>query len=481
MPKTRTTAETQKLTLYALDYAQWCDTEALFAPFANEPWAMLLDSAAAEHPDSRFDILVRRPVRTVMLHADSLTVTPPLSAAHRLDTPLDLFATLALATAQVPEVHPEVTATLPFVGGSVGYLGYDVARTIERLPTLAVQETEIADAAFGIYHDALIIDHRTQQAFILCPAERTREAAIGFWQSEPRAVPLPFRMKEAWQSNLTPGTYAERIQRIHEYLKAGDCYQINLAQRFTAQYEGDIWQAYQRLRHANRAPFSAFLNTPETSVLSVSPERFLAVSHEGLVETRPIKGTSVRSHDPLEDQAAAERLKHSEKDQAENLMIVDLLRNDMSRVCSPGSVSVPELFKLESFSAVHHLVSTVRGRLQADRSAFDLMRAAFPGGSITGAPKVRAMEIIEELEPHRRSVYCGSIAYFSRDGQSDSSITIRTLCSVEDRLYCWAGGGIVIDSVDQAEYQETLDKVRRILPVLAANEPATDSLDVSDV
>ncbi|MDF5303005.1 aminodeoxychorismate synthase component I, partial [Vibrio parahaemolyticus] len=256
-----------------------------------------------------------------------------------------------------------------------------------------------------------------------------------------------------------------RFDKVQEYLLSGDCYQINLAQRFNAPYQGSEWQAYLKLESANQAPFSAFIRMPESSILSISPERFLELK-DRVIETKPIKGTRPRSEDPKQDNANAHDLQTAEKDQAENLMIVDLLRNDIGRVASPGSVHVPKLFDIESFPAVHHLVSTIRANLDEQYSPADLLRACFPGGSITGAPKVRAMQIIEELEPHRRSAYCGSIGYISRHGRMDTSITIRTIVAENHKLYAWAGGGVVADSDCASEYQETLDKLSKILPAL---------------
>ena len=260
--------------------------------------------------------------------------------------------------------------------------------------------------------------------------------------------------------------YVDKIAQVNAYLRSGDCYQVNLAQRFDAPYSGDEYQAYLRLRGANKAPFSAFIRIPEAVIISISPERFLSVDSQGKVQTKPIKGTRPRSPDNAIDQQNIQALRGSSKDQAENLMIVDLLRNDLSKSCQPHSVSVPALFEIESFAAVHHLVSTVTGQLAEQQTALSLLRGAFPGGSITGAPKIRAMEIIEELEPQRRNIYCGSIGYLGIDGDMDTSICIRTLLLENSHLYCWAGGGIVLDSTALDEYQESLDKVCKILPVL---------------
>lgn len=291
------------------------------------------------------------------------------------------------------------------------------------------------------------------------------QARLAWLEAQQPAPAQTFMLTSGWRSNMSAAEYAEKFARVQAYLQSGDCYQVNLAQRFQATYRGDEWQAFTRLNASNKAPFSAFVRLEQGAILSLSPERFIHLA-EGTIQTRPIKGTLPRLADPDADRQQAEKLAASPKDRAENLMIVDLMRNDIGRVAEPGSVRVPELFVVEPFPAVHHLVSTITARLPASRTACDLLRAAFPGGSITGAPKVRAMEIIDELEPHRRNAWCGSIGYISLCGTMDTSITIRTLTACDGNLYCSAGGGIVADSQVDAEYQETFDKVNRILKQL---------------
>jgi para-aminobenzoate synthetase component 1 len=270
------------------------------------------------------------------------------------------------------------------------------------------------------------------------------------------------------RSSFTHSGYLEAVRRVREYILAGDIFQTNLSQRFEAPLTESPWELYLRMRIRNAAPFAAFFETPEVSVVSASPERFLRVDESGHVETRPIKGTMPRGFGPEHDGALGQALSESAKDRAENLMIVDLMRNDLSRVCSPGTVRVPELFALEHYATVHHLVSTVVGQLAPGRDAFDLLRAAFPGGSITGAPKVRAMEIIAELEPSQRSVYCGSLGYCSVTGALDTSIAIRTVIAPAGRarVFFSAGGGIEADSDPEQEYRETLHKARGMIDAL---------------
>jgi para-aminobenzoate synthetase component 1 len=329
----------------------------------------------------------------------------------------------------------------------------------------------------GIYTWSIIKDNLKQQ-FYVCyldqfahPSVEDIQQLIGNDKSH-----SSFSLTSQWQSNMSQEQYTQKLSTISSYLQAGDCYQINLAQRFSANYTGDEWQAYQRLRTANQAPFSAFIRLTDNVIMSISPERFLSVKDE-VVQTKPIKGTRPRSDNAIEDQQQIDSLLSAEKDRAENLMIVDLLRNDLSKHCQPGSVQVPQLFKLESFAAVHHLVSTVTGKLKKTSSAFDLLKGAFPGGSITGAPKFRAMQIIDELEPNNRNIYCGSIGYLGVLGDMDTNICIRTLLceqsSNQQTIHCWAGGGIVLDSNAKDEYQESLDKVSKILPILSLNSTSS--------
>jgi len=266
----------------------------------------------------------------------------------------------------------------------------------------------------------------------------------------------------AVRSNLSEADYREAFARVARYIRDGDVYQVNLAQRFTGNFEGAPLALYRRLREQASGPCGAYLDLPAGQVLSVSPERFLKV-REGRVETRPIKGTRPRNADPELDAHAIAELTASDKDRAENVMIVDLLRNDLGRCCRIGSVRVPTLFGVESFETVHHLVSTVSGDLADGRDTIDLLRACFPGGSITGAPKLRAMQIIEELEPHRRGIYCGAIGYIGFDGAADLNIAIRTALLRDGRVDYWAGGGIVADSDVGEEYAETFAKAAGFL------------------
>ena len=433
--------------------------EHYFAPLSTSPWAMMLHSGFADHPHNRYDIIVAQPCTTLVTRGDVTVVSDAEKTETSSDDPLRLLQKVLADCPFSDTPLPD----LPFIGGAVGLWGYDLGRRFENLPQRALNDISVPDMAVGIYDWALIVDHHRQVVTLLCYGDVN--ARLAWLQQQQAPTVAPFALTSRWQSNMSRQQYGEKFRQVQAYLQSGDCYQVNLAQRFQASYQGDEWQAFVRLNRANRAPFSAFLRLDDSAIMSLSPERFIQLE-QGHIQTRPIKGTLPRLEDPIADAEQARRLAHSPKDRAENLMIVDLMRNDIGRVAVPGSVRVPELFVVEPFPAVHHLVSTITATLPAALHATDLLRAAFPGGSITGAPKVRAMEIIDELEPHRRNAWCGSIGYLSVCGNMDTSITIRTVTASEGTLYCSAGGGLVADSEEGAEYQETFDKVNRILSQL---------------
>ncbi|WP_236757957.1 aminodeoxychorismate synthase component I [Aeromonas cavernicola] len=428
---------------------------------------MLLESAGPLGDDNGFDIITADPLATLETRAATTTLRQGDQLSHHLGDPLTL-----LADTQRKLLGPEEAqeTSLPFVGGALGLFGYDLGRHFERLPCMADADIDVPDMAVGIYDWALLRNVATGDWRLVHWGDEAGFIKRRQWLAALLATPCPtesspLTLTGPWQSNMSRADYGEKFARIQAYLAAGDCYQINLTQRFSAPYHGEEWSAYLSLTAANKAPFSAFLRLPDSAILSLSPERFLLLDGRH-IETKPIKGTRPRHPDPIIDRQIAQALSEADKDRSENLMIVDLLRNDIGRVSKPGSVSVPHLFAVESFPAVHHLVSTIHGELNSQWQGVDLLRACFPGGSITGAPKIRAMAIIEELEPQRRNAYCGSIGYLSQHGRMDTSICIRTLIAEAGQLHCWAGGGIIADSDVDSEYQETYDKVARILPLL---------------
>lgn len=440
-------------TLHPLPYR--ADPADYFAVIRHAPGAVLLDAGRPRAERGRYDLLSAWPMA-------ELAPAPDESAN-------DFLQRLRAALASLGRAEAPAGCELPFTGGLLGYLAYDFGRRLERLPGQSVDDLGLVDARFGLYAWALVSDHQAGVSQLVfhprLPADE-RERLIALF-SQPAPVEVgAFRLQAPFRPDIDEGQYRQAIERVQAYIQAGDCYQVNYTQRFRAPCEGDPWSAYLALRTSCPTPFAGFLPLDDGgAILSLSPERFMRVSRNR-VETRPIKGTRPRGRTPDEDRAYAAELQASTKDRAENLMIVDLLRNDLGRSCRTGTVRVPELFALESYPNVHHLVSSVEGELMPGKDPLDLLAGSFPGGSITGAPKIRAMQIIDELEPTRRSIYCGSLLYLDVRGEMDSSITIRTLLVKDGQVSCWGGGGIVADSDWQAEYRESLTKVRVLLETL---------------
>jgi para-aminobenzoate synthetase component 1 len=435
------------------------DVCSLYRAIADLPWAVWLDSGGR----GRYDILTAQPAVTLLTRGAQTLIR---DAAGEKYSSLDTFVLLREHLGQNLEVRPDIK----FAGGALGYWGYDLARQFMQIPMKAEDIEGLPDMAIGIYDWAIQLDHQEKTAQLVSyqryPETKQLIAQILARLKVNAVAPsAEFCVHGRIASNFTRAGYGQAFASVQAYLHAGDCYQINLAQRFSAQASGDAFAAYCTLRELSPAPYAAFLNLPQMQILCASPERFLQVQ-QGQVETRPIKGTRPSVADEAQNALLVEDLRNNPKDRAENLMIVDLLRNDLGKACSAGSVRVPRLFEVESYATVHHLVSTVTGELAPGNDALSLLRDCFPGGSITGAPKQRAMEIIEELEPQRRGIYCGSIGYIGFDGNMDCNIAIRTLIYAAGEIRCWAGGGIVSDSDMDAEYQETLDKAAAMLEVL---------------
>jgi para-aminobenzoate synthetase component 1 len=473
--------------------------------FLDLPYVLFLDSAAKQHPDAQYSFLAADPVLIVRSKGATTEVR------RREDAAWNRVSGDALSTARsyLPQGAVEPVSGLPpFQGGLAGYIGYDWGAMLERLPVPRYDDLAIPDLVLGLYDWVVAWDHRIGTAWLISTGlpdrgtARERQArermdlvrerlggrtggqadgrtggsatAPGILSATQPGLAAPSYPVEGIDgareiglcSTFTHRGYLDAVARVREYIIAGDIFQANLSQRFESALTEAPFALYRRLRERNPAPFAAYLGFDNLAVLSASPERFLRVDERRLVETRPIKGTRPRGLGPMHDAALGRALAESAKDRAENVMIVDLLRNDLSRVCRPGTVRVPELFALEHHPTVHHLVSTVLGELAPGADGVDLIRAAFPGGSITGAPKVRAMEIIAELEPTQRGVYCGSIGYLSATGAMDTSIVIRTYLALRGQVYFQAGGGIVADSDVELEYRETLDKARALIETL---------------
>jgi para-aminobenzoate synthetase component 1 len=374
---------------------------------------------------------------------------------------------------------------VPFVGGAVGYLSYDLCRFIERLPSTAIDDLKLPECYFGFYDFVLAFDNLQGKTYAVSTGfpelredkrikraqERLNEMKAILAEAPSSDIEASFISPSApmGQVNLKGGfthqQYADAVEKCRQYIIAGDIFEVNLSQRFEAELSITPYELYRRLRQINPAPFACYLDFDEVTVVGASPERFLRLRGDR-VETRPIKGTRPRGKTPEGDKARAEELVGSPKDRAENIMIVDLERNDLGRVCRFGTVRVTELAILEEFPTVFHLTSTVEGQLREGKNGIDLLKATFPGGSITGAPKIRAMEIIDELEPTKRSVYTGSIGYLSFNGDLDLNIVIRTFLVKGKKAYFQVGGAVVYDSDPEAEYQETLDKARALIHAL---------------
>ncbi|MEH6590252.1 MAG: aminodeoxychorismate synthase component I [Halioglobus sp.] len=451
-----------KKTLHLEELPYSLDSCELFERLRDMPGAALLDSSYPHAHSGRFDILTANPVAAgpsplleQASEAQLLSYYDSLKAFHR-----DRYQQIRGAAQE-----------LPFCGGLLGYAGYDSGKALNRVANRRNDSAGVPAINIQAYDWCVIQDHLLKRAVLVAQphVSATERRDIAKRLSRPHVIPATtFKLELPFTSNMSQNAYQSAFEQIQKYIHAGDCYQVNLAQRFSAPYSGDPWSVYRQLRAIAAAPYSAFLSLDDDSaILSLSPERFLSL-HGHHVTTAPIKGTRPRFSDPQADELAASELLHSQKDRAENLMIVDLLRNDLGRSCVPGSIHVERLFELQSFPTVHHLVSTISGELREELHAVDLLLNSFPGGSITGAPKRRSMEIIEELEPHARQAYCGSVLYISADGRMDSNIAIRTLICREQEIHCWGGGGIVADSQWQQEYQETYDKVGKFLGHLEA-------------
>lgn len=434
-----------------------------------------LDSGKPDSISGRWDILSAAPVFTVrlqpQLHCSGAAPAVVENAATLQDAITNTLQWLndEAGQRQNAPVSPS-TAMLPFRAGLIGYWSYDLGLSLQNIPTQLSDTVSLPQAELGCYTWALLQDHETRRAVLTfhrhTPAALRQQIIARIQASTKADADNPsFRLLSAFKTSIDKTAYLAAIDRIRDYIHAGDCYQVNFTQHWSAFFEGDPWQAYRALRGPLASPFSAWLDNGEQQVLCFSPERFIEIRNRH-VETRPIKGTLRRGDTPQEDADNALKLTNSAKDLAENLMIVDLLRNDLGRCCESGSIRADRLFELESYPNVHHLVSTVTGTLKPDVSASEMLLSAFPGGSITGAPKRRAMEIIEELESAHRGLYCGSIGYLDVSGQMDTNIVIRTLIAENQRLHCWAGGGIVADSEPIEEYRESLDKVSALMQVL---------------
>ncbi|MGE0134868.1 MAG: aminodeoxychorismate synthase component I [Dehalococcoidia bacterium] len=445
-----------------------------------------LDSALSHQTRGRWSIVAADPRWVMIARGSEVTLRDAAGVRRFQADPLAAFA--ALVEAEPPPWGTAALAGLPFAGGAVGYLGFELARCVERLPATTVDDVRIPDLAMAWYDAAFIWDGVAGAGWLV-----GIDAAVRALRDRlqcpisPRRSALPAPTCDL-RSNFTRPRYLDAVRGAQRYIEAGDIYQVNLSQRFSVPVQGEGFDLYRRLREVSPACFAAYLDfrssDPEArgvEVLSSSPERMLLVDGNEL-ETRPIKGTRRRGPTPTEDARQAQALLASRKDAAEHVMIVDLERNDLGRIAEVGSVHVEEFAALESFAQVHHLTSTITARRRPGVGLHATLRAVFPGGSITGAPKVRALEIIDELEPTVRGVYTGAVGYVSAHGRADLNIAIRTITLTEGMAHLHVGGAIVADSDPAAEYQETLDKARGManaLGVRLPDEPAFADADAA--
>jgi para-aminobenzoate synthetase component 1 len=456
----------------------------LFQCLQGSAHLLFLDSALADPTLGRYSYLTADPFDWLCSRGQRVRLANEASVRQ----PADPFAVLAERLARYPAVP--IAGLPPFQGGAAGLFSYDLCHHLERLPRPRFDEFEVPDLAVGFYDWVIAFDHVRERAWLISTGFPETTPSRRRQRAEQRLAEVKRRLSERgashksatrrieiraprWPipgvpglgSNFNRAGYLAAARRAIEYVHAGDCFQVNLSQRLLYPQDRLPAELYRRLRERNAATFAGYFDLGEFVIASASPERFLRVA-EGEVETRPIKGTRPRGITPEEDQAQSEELLHSAKDRAENVMIVDLLRNDLGRVCRYGSVRVPAVCRLESYRFVHHLVSEVRGQLREGLGPVDLLRAAFPGGSVTGAPKIRAMEIIAELEPTARGPYCGSLAYLGFDGSMDSNLLIRTFTLGRGWVQFPVGGGIVADSDPEQEYAETWHKAEGLVRAL---------------
>ena len=450
-----------------------------FESFHGYRYSFFLDSGMDPQRLGRYSFIGSDPFLVMTSRGNQVTLMRQDEQQIERGNPFDVLGRL-LETYRLDSFP----APIPFWGGAVGYLSYDLCHFVERLPSTAIDDLQLPESYFAFYDTILAFDNLEGKAYIvstgfpeLGESRRLKRAKVRLeeikgWlsSSSPSTPEADFRSAEGkakavLKSNFTPEGYMKAVDRVREYIAAGDVFQVNISQRFETDLTVPPYELYRRLRQINPAPFASYLNFDEVTIVGASPERFLRVDGDW-VETRPIKGTRPRGKDSVDDAMLAEELTQSSKDRAENVMIVDLERNDLGRVCQYGTVRVTELAILETFPTVFHLTSTVVGRLRPNKNRIDLLKATFPGGSITGAPKVRAMEIIDELEPTRRSVYTGAIGYLSFGNNLDLNIVIRTFLIKDGKAYFQVGGAIIYDSNAEAEYVETLDKAKALIQAL---------------
>ncbi|MDK2985815.1 MAG: para-aminobenzoate synthetase component [Clostridia bacterium] len=448
------------------------DGPNIFEAFKNDEKAIFLDSGLRHQEIGRYSFIVSEPFLVVKSKGRKIEITREQITEKIEGDPFLCLKRL------FSEYQIETRADYPpFQGGAVGYFSYDLGRQLEELPDWNKDDLNVPDYYLGFYDKGVAIDRLNNRVYIFATGlplkgrESIDKAKRDITMLRKKILKYSCTgnhpggeisfFKGEMEKHFSKDEYCKVIQKAIDYIAAGDIFQVNISQRFSVNLETTPWNLYKKLRDINPAPFAAFLDLGELTIVSSSPERFIRISGS-TIETRPIKGTRPRGRTPEEDLQLRNELINSEKDKAELVMIVDLERNDLGRICQFGTVEVEELFRLEEYATVYHLVSTIKGELRKECDVIDALKATFPGGSITGAPKIRAMEIIEELEPVKRGVYTGSIGYLGFNGESDLNIVIRTFVIKNGKAYFQTGGGIVADSDPVKEYEETLHKAKAL-------------------
>ncbi|MFH1202455.1 MAG: aminodeoxychorismate synthase component I [Candidatus Omnitrophota bacterium] len=459
----------------------------LFEAFKDDNLPFFLHSGLKSNELGRFSFLGGSPFLVFKSKGRNLQIQQNGSLKKKIGNPLAAIKELL----NQYRLNESIDA-IPFLGGAVGYFAYDLGFILEKIPLRSQDDLNLPDCILGFYDPVIIYDHKMEKLHIFSsglPEKNTSlakklaqyklkliEEKLNRWESgvfKNGASGWQARLIEpsGYASNFSHESYLKAIVKAKDYIKKGDIYQLNLSQRFSLNNPGEPFSLYKNLVRINPSPFSAYFDAADFQIISSSPERFLNLN-SGVVETRPMKGTRPRGRDAREDSALRKELLESAKDKAELIMIADLERNDLGKVCSYGSIKVKKLRNLESYATVFQTTSSITGHLHPDKDAIDLLKACFPGGSITGCPKIRAMQIIEELEPTRRSVYTGAVGYIGFNGNMDLNIAIRTIIKKHDEVYFQVGGGIVADSVPELEYEETLVKARALFKALSfVNEP----------
>ncbi|MEA3305698.1 MAG: aminodeoxychorismate synthase component I [Candidatus Omnitrophota bacterium] len=464
------------------------DPVLLYSALNEEPYSSFLDSGMDEKKLGRFSFIAYDPFMVAECGSGNITVFTKNGTHNIKENP---FRFIKDALLRYKTECPG--CDIPFISGCIGYFSYDMRYFVEKLPSYALDDMAMPDFILSFYDVVIIFDNLAKKTYISSSGlpehngeDRKRRAgkrleavkrklrsitsAVSDSASDAGCLAPNFDgnfFDRVLKSNFTEKNYYKAIEKAKDYIARGDIYQVNLSQRFECGFKGNAFGLYRKLRQINPAPFAAYLNFGKFKIVSSSPERFIKINGR-YIETRPIKGTRPRNIDRNEDLRLKEELLSSVKDKAEHVMIVDLERNDMGRICEYGSIAPSEFAIPETYSTVHHLTSTVTGILREGTDVVDCLKNCFPGGSITGAPKIRSMEIIEEIEPTKRGIYTGSIGYIDFCGNLDLSIVIRTIILKENRAYFQVGGGIVADSDPEKEYQETLDKGRALAEAIWA-------------